>query len=150
MISYEGLFRMLEERKMTKTDLSTQLGISSRTIAKLGKSEKLSKKTLQKIADYLRCEPDSLYREISENAILQILRDEKSAKISGGLYHELQIRMTYNSNHIEGSRLTEDQTRLIFETNTIDAGDGIPVVSNVFIFPANMPAPSIHPPALET
>ena len=45
----------------------------------------------------------------------------------GGLYHELQVRMTYNSNHIEGSTLTEDQTRLIFETNTVDASDGIPV-----------------------
>ena len=127
MVSYDGLFRILRDRKMTKTDLSTELGISSRTIAKIGKSEKLSKKTLQKIADYLGCDHDSLCREISENAILQILRDEKSAKISGGLYHELQVRMTYNSNHIEGSKLTEDQTRLIFETNTVDVGDGIPV-----------------------
>ena len=127
MVSYEGLFQILRNRKMTKTDLSTELGISLRTIAKIGRSEKLSKETLQKIADYLGCDPDSLCREISENAILQILRDEKSAKISGGLYHELQVRMTYNSNHIEGSKLTEDQTRLIFETNTIDGGDGIPV-----------------------
>ena len=127
MISYEGLFKILQDRRLTKTDLSAELGISSRTIAKIGKGEKLSKRTLQKIADYLGCNPDSLCREISENAILQILRDEKSAKISGGLYHELQVRMTYNSNHIEGSKLTEDQTRLIFETNTVDVGDGIPV-----------------------
>lgn len=56
-----------------------------------------------------------------------MLRDEKGAGVSGGLYHELQVRMTYNSNHIEGSALTQDQTRLIFETNTIDAGDGVPV-----------------------
>ena len=55
------------------------------------------------------------------NKILNILREEKSAQISGGLYHELQVRMTYNSNHIEGSRLSEEQTRLIFETNTINA-----------------------------
>lgn len=127
MISYEGLFKILLDRKLTKTDLSAALGISSRTIAKIGKGEKLSKRTLQKIADYLECDPEFLCREISQNAILQILRDEKSAKISGGLYHELQVRMTYNSNHIEGSRLTEDQTRLIFETNTVDVGDGIPV-----------------------
>ena len=45
----------------------------------------------------------------------------------GSLYHELQIRMTYNSNRIEGSKLSEDQTRLIFETNTVDVGEGIPV-----------------------
>ena len=66
-------------------------------------------------------------KEKSGNEILQILREEKEAKISGGLYHELQVRMTFNSNHIEGSRLTEAQTRQIFETNTIDAGDGVPV-----------------------
>ncbi len=62
-----------------------------------------------------------------KNAILQTLREEKEAKISGGFYHELQVLMTYNSNHIEGSKLTEDQTRLIFETNTIDASDGVSV-----------------------
>ena len=61
------------------------------------------------------------------NAILQILREEKEAKISGGLYHELQIQMTYNSNHIEGSKLTNEQTRMIFETNTLDIADGVSV-----------------------
>ena len=71
--------------------------------------------------------PDDLFRKISANPLLQQLREEKDARISGGIYHELQVRMTYNSNHIEGSRLTEDQTRMIFETSTIDAGDGIPV-----------------------
>ena len=45
----------------------------------------------------------------------------------GGLCHELQVHMTYNSNHMEGSRLSEEQTRLIFETNTIDACGGVPV-----------------------
>lgn len=68
-----------------------------------------------------------MMREVADNAILQRLRDEKEIKLPGGLYHELQVRMTYNSSHIEGSKLTEDQTRLIFETNTIDAGDGVPV-----------------------
>lgn len=127
MISYEGLYAQLQKKRITKTDLTAEIGISSRTIAKISKGEKLSGKTLQKIADYLYCEADSLCKEISSNVILQILRDEKEAGISGGLYHELQVRMTYNSNHIEGSKLTEDQTRLIFETNTIDVGDGIPV-----------------------
>ena len=58
---------------------------------------------------------------MTENKILNILREEKNAQISGGLYHELQVRMAYNSNHMEGSRLTEEQTRFIFETNTINA-----------------------------
>ena len=127
MVSYEGLYEQLRQKGLTKTRLAAEVGISSRTIAKIGKSEKLSKKTLQRIADHLDCEPDDLCREVSPNAILQLLRDEKDAGVSGGLYHELQVRMTYNSNHIEGSALTQDQTRLIFETNTIDAGDGVPV-----------------------
>ena len=49
---------------------------------------------------------------------------EKENGISGGIYHKVQIELTYNSNHIEGSRLSHEQTRYIFETNTIDAPDG--------------------------
>lgn len=51
--------------------------------------------------------------------LLEILQDEKKRKYAGGIYHKTQIELTYNSNHIEGSRLTHDQTRYIFETNTI-------------------------------
>ena len=51
--------------------------------------------------------------------LLQILREQKAAKMTGGIYHKVQVDLTYNSNHIEGSRLTHDQTRYIFETNTI-------------------------------
>ena len=126
MISYDGLYEQLHKAAIKKTDL-TKIGISSRTIAKIAKGERLSKLTLQKIADYLCCDISILSREVSSNQILQILRDEKANHISGGLYHELQVRMTFNSNHIEGSKLSEAQTRLIFETNTLDCGDGVPV-----------------------
>ena len=51
--------------------------------------------------------------------LLDILQDQKASKYSGGIYHKTQIDLTYNSNHIEGNRLTHDQTRYIFETNTI-------------------------------
>ena len=51
--------------------------------------------------------------------LLDILQNEKANKYSGGIYHKTQIDLTYNSNHMEGSRLTHDQTRYIFETNTI-------------------------------
>ena len=51
--------------------------------------------------------------------LLEILQNEKKSKYAGGIYHKTQIDLTYNSNHIEGSRLTRDQTRYIFETNTI-------------------------------
>ncbi len=114
MISYEGLSQVLSAKNMTKTDLVTVLHISSRTIAKIAKGEKISQRTMQKIADFLSCDVSSLVKTVSLNPILQTLRDEKKARISGGLYHELQVRMTYNSNHIEGSKLSEDQTRMIF------------------------------------
>lgn len=127
MILYEGLENALKEKGIRKTDLALRLGISTRTIAKIAKGEKLSKRSMQKIADYLGKDPAVLMREVSDNKILQVLREEKEMRLSGGLYHELQVRMTYNSNHIEGSRLSEDQTRLIFETNTIDVCDGVPV-----------------------
>lgn len=127
MTSYDGLLRKLEEKGLTKTELTEKLGISSRTVAKISRGEKIADHVLKKIADFLGCTTEELCRSVSDNVLLQTLRDEKGIRMSGGLYHELQVRMTYNSNHIEGSKLSEDQTRLIFETNTVDVGEGIPV-----------------------
>ena len=127
MYSYEKLENKLKELNLTKSDLVNSVGISSRTIAKIAKGEKIQNVTLQKIASFLKCDINDLYKYEYDNHVLQILKEEKDNKISGGLYHELQIRMTYNSNHIEGSKLTEDQTRQIFETRTLDTTDGIPV-----------------------
>lgn len=125
--SYAGLERFLSAKGMTKTSLATELGISSKTMAKMSRGEKIANHVLKRIADYFSCSITELCAEKTDNLILQTLRDEKDAKISGGLYHELQVRMTYNSNHIEGSKLSEDQTRLIFETRTINATGGVPV-----------------------
>lgn len=61
--------------------------------------------------------------------LLPVLLAEKSGKIKGGIYHRMQIDFAYNSNHIEGSRLTHDQTRYIYETHTID---GVAPVNDVF------------------
>ena len=63
--------------------------------------------------------PDRKPRQRKAMPLLVVLRQEKEAKLKGGIYHKTQIDLTYNSNHIEGSRLTHDQTRYIFETNTI-------------------------------
>lgn len=63
--------------------------------------------------------PDRINKRKDTPSLLQILREQKAAKMKGGIYHKVQIDLTYNSNHIEGSRLTHDQTRYIFETNTI-------------------------------
>ena len=56
--------------------------------------------------------------------LIDILQEEKSSGYAGGIYHKTQIELTYNSNHIEGSSLTHEQTRYIFETNTIDVENG--------------------------
>ena len=127
MVSYDKLVNILKENALKKSDLTKVLGISSRTVAKIGKGEKIADNVLQKIAAYFSCAVEDLYCEVCDNSILQVLREEMENKISGGLYHETQVRLTYNSNRIEGSKLSEDQTRLIFETNTIGAEDGVPV-----------------------
>lgn len=66
--------------------------------------------------------PERLNKK-KRSSLLDILQEEKNAHISGGIYHKIQIELTYNSNHIEGSRLTHDQTRFIYETNTIGMTD---------------------------
>lgn len=67
----------------------------------------------------------------SKRSLLVILREEKASKYSGGIYHKTQIELTYNSNHMEGSRLTHEQTRYIFETNTIGVENEVLNVDDV-------------------
>lgn len=75
--------------------------------------------------------PERATRSDKKRKLLDILREEKSARLSGGIYHRIQIDLTYNSNHIEGSRLTHDETRYIFETNTIGIKDGVVNVDDI-------------------
>lgn len=76
--------------------------------------------------------PDRLNTHVDmPKTLLDVLLAEKAAKLHGGIYHRVQIDLTYNSNHIEGSRLTHDQTRFIFETNTIGMSDGAVKVDDV-------------------
>ena len=63
--------------------------------------------------------------------LLERLRTEKKSSLKGGIYHKIQIELTYNSNHIEGSKLTHDQTRYIFETNTIGVENEVLNVDDV-------------------
>ena len=62
-------------------------------------------------------------KKLQVSPLLSILREQKNMKLKGGIYHRTQIDLTYNSNHIEGSRLSHEQTRFIFETNTIGITD---------------------------
>ncbi len=116
IIDETKLKNLLKNRGLTKSSLSDELGISSRTIAKIAKGEDINDKVVLKISTFLDVDFSAL---MVENIILKTLQTEMKLKVSGGLYHETQIKLTYNSNHIEGSKLTEDQTRYIFETKTI-------------------------------
>ena len=76
--------------------------------------------------------PDRVNKKIAiPITLLEVISTEKKAKLSGGIYHKVQIELTYNSNHIEGSRLTHDQTRYIFETNTIGIDGGLIKVDDI-------------------
>lgn len=70
-------------------------------------------------------------KKMPVKTLLSILQEEKRTKYAGGIYHKTQIELTYNSNHIEGSRLTHDQTRYIFETNTIGVENEVLNVDDV-------------------
>lgn len=103
-------------------EFASKFGISERTArnyCSLGKIEgaTLVGKTWNIPADAEL--PGRKPRQRKAMPLLVVLRQERGSKLKGGIYHKTQIDLTYNSNHIEGSRLTHDQTRYIFETNTI-------------------------------
>lgn len=116
IIDNNKLKNQLATKGVKKSDLPALLGISSRTIAKIAKNEDLKPEIVAKIAYFLECAPKDL---MIKNQILATLQQEKKTKLKGGLYHQTQIKLTYNSNHIEGSRLSEEQTHYIFETQTV-------------------------------
>jgi len=78
----------------------------------------LTGKTWNIPEDAIKPERKNKHKE-NPKTLLDILRNEKNNKVSGGIYHKIQIDLTYNSNHIEGSKLTHEQTRYIYETNSI-------------------------------
>ncbi len=103
-------------------EFANKYGISERTVRNYcakGKIEGavLIGKTWSLPKDALL--PQRSSHKCKQSPLLIALREQKEARLSGGIYHRTQIDLTYNSNHIEGSRLTHDQTRYIFETNTI-------------------------------
>jgi len=66
-----------------------------------------------------------------QDTLLSFLKREKATGLKGGIYHKIQIDLTYNSNHIEGSKLTHDQTRFIFETKTLGVTDEVVKVDDI-------------------
>ena len=116
---------------LSVTQFAEKFGISERTARNYcanGKIEGafLTGKTWNIPADAVLPQRKATRKPMSP--LLAMLREQKESRLKGGIYHRTQIDLTYNSNHIEGSRLTHDQTRYIFETNTIGiAGETVNV-----------------------
>ena len=113
-----------ESKNMTQSEVAEILGVKPATISKYeaGTLEP-NIKSLKKLAALFDVSIDELIKEddfdVSKINTLEVLREQKNMKLKGNLYHNTQITFTYNTNHIEGSKLTEDQTRYIYETNTL-------------------------------
>lgn len=121
-VNFNGLFSVLDKKGITLSKISDDLNISSATRAKFKKGEYVSLQTLESICKYLNVSLNDIVSFVTidnSSPLLIRLKQELNHKIKGGIYHETQILLTYNSNHVEGSKLTIDQTRYIFETNTI-------------------------------
>ena len=115
-----------ENKKMTQNEVAESLEVSPATISKY-ESGLLEPniEALKRLAKLFEISIDELLKDEEENFdilninVLDILREQKEIKLKGNLYHNTQIVFAYNTNHIEGSKLTEDQTRYIYETNTL-------------------------------
>ena len=113
-----------EEKKMTQMEVAEVLEVKPATISKYeaGALEP-NIESLKKLAELFEVSVDELLKEnefdVSKINVLKVLREQKEMKLKGNLYHNTQIIFAYNTNHIEGSKLTEDQTRYIYETNTL-------------------------------
>lgn len=121
-VSYHRLFKILDQKHITKTELQKRIKISSATLAKLSKNEPVAMKVVEDICSCLNCQLGDIMtieKEVDKTSLLYRLKEEKKIKLKGGIYHQTQVKFAYNSNHIEGSKLTEEQTRYIYETNTI-------------------------------
>ena len=116
-------------------EIAKKWGVSERTVRNYCAEGKipeafLTGKTWNIPEDAQR--PDRINKKSDEpETLLDVLRIEKASGTKGGIYHKVQIELTYNSNHMEGSRLTHDQTRYIYETNTIGVEAGTVNVDDI-------------------
>lgn len=113
-----------ENLNMTQNEIAEVLGVKSTTISKYESGIlEPNIESLKNLSELFNVSIDELLKDdnfdVSKVNILDILREQKNMKLKGNLYHNTQISFAYNTNHIEGSKLTEDQTRYIYETNTL-------------------------------
>ena len=120
----EKIKKYRENQRMTQAEVAEALGIKSATVSKYESGTlEPNIESLKRLAELFEVSIDELLKEdkfdVSQINILEVLREQKSMRLKGNLYHNTQITFAYNTNHIEGSKLTEDQTRYIYETNTL-------------------------------
>ncbi len=115
-----------ESKKMTQKDIAEILEVEPGTISKYESGIiEPNIESIKRLAETFGITIDELLKDedekfdISKIDILECLKEQKEMGLKGNLYHNTQVIFAYNTNHIEGSKLTEDQTRYIFETNTI-------------------------------
>ena len=128
-----------ENKKMTQNEIAEILDVSSATVSKYESGAlEPNIESLKRLADLFEISIDELLNDeeekfdISKINVLDTLREQKDMKLKGNLYHQTQVSFAYNTNHIEGSTLTEEQTRYIFETNTIlFEGDTVAKVEDI-------------------
>lgn len=115
--------KLLEEREISLLELSKVCDIPYATLHNgIEKPSSLKSENLKKLSDYLCISMDEIYNmlnEIKSNNLLSIIKEQKKSKLKGNIYHYTQVKFAYNTNRIEGSKLSEEDTRYIFETNTI-------------------------------
>lgn len=120
----EKIKKYRENKNMTQEEIANILGVRAATISKYEKGVlEPNIESLKKLSEIFEVSVDELLKDedfdISKINILEILRQQKDMKLKGSLYHNTQIIFAYNTNHIEGSMLSEEQTRFIYETNSL-------------------------------
>jgi Fic family protein len=125
----------LKERDISLLKLSKDTGIPYSTLATgIEKPESMRVENLYKISQYLGKTLDEIFKMLSEKkskTLLDILKEQKTMKLKGNIYHYTQIKFAYNTNRIEGSKLSEDETRFIFETNTLISKNEIQNIDDI-------------------
>ena len=131
MIDYTNLKTLLRIKNIKLSSLSNTLNISSKTLSKINKNEKIANHVLVKIANFLEINVSEISEYVPDNPLLARLQSEKNSKISTGIYNKLQVDLTYNSNKIEGSSLSQEQTYFIFNTKTIGVNSSNILVDDI-------------------
>lgn len=123
----------MDKKYLTSAEIAEKWGVSERSVRNYCNEGRVEGAVLiGKIWNIPEdAEKPQRLNKKNDNSLLAILKEEKKSQRTGGIYHKIQIELTYNSNHIEGSKLTHDQTRFIYETNTLGINNDIINVDDV-------------------